>query len=125
MIGADTSFLIDFFQGDEEAVEFMEENRDVIHLSENVVYEFLCGDLTDEEVEKFLGFVSHFPVVSFDRDASMRASKIFRKQRKEGNKTAHPDTMIAGSYLGHEIDKIVTRNTEDFQKIEELEVLEY
>ena len=125
MIGVDTSFLIDFFNGEEDAVNWMEEHKDVVHISENVVYEFLCGNLDNNEVEKFLGFVSHFPTVSFDRDSAIRSSEILRNQKRNGTRTSHPDTMIAGSYLGHEISKIVTRNPSDFESIQDLEVLEY
>ncbi|KXA91201.1 hypothetical protein AKJ57_02095 [candidate division MSBL1 archaeon SCGC-AAA259A05] len=45
MIGADTSFLIDFLNGEEESVEWMEEHKNILYLCENVVYEFLCGNL--------------------------------------------------------------------------------
>jgi len=125
MIGVDTSFLIDFFNGEEDAVNWMEENKDVVYISENVVYEFLCGNLDNGEIEKFLGFVSHFPIISFDRDSAIRSSEILRNQKRNGTRISHPDTMIAGSYLGHEIGKIVTRNPGDFENIQGLEVLEY
>ncbi|PSG98925.1 MAG: hypothetical protein BRC29_02230 [Nanohaloarchaea archaeon SW_7_43_1] len=125
MIGVDTSFLIDFFNGEEDAVKRMEEHKDVVHISENVVYEFMCGNLDNNEVEKFLGFVSHFPTVSFDRDSAIRSSEILRNQKRNGTRISHPDTMIAGSYLGHEVSKIVTGNTSDFENIQDLEVLEY
>jgi predicted nucleic acid-binding protein len=125
MIGVDTSLLIDFFDGDEDAVEWVESNKDLIFLSENVVYEFLCGDMSDEEVRTFLGFISHFEVLPFDRDASLKASKIYRAQKEKGKPVPHPDTMIAGCYLGHEIEKIATRNAEDFRKIDEVEVENY
>lgn len=125
MIGADTSFLVDFFKGDSKAVKFMEKNKENIYLCENVVYEFLCGNLNENEVEKFLGFVSQFNVFSFDRDSAISSSKIFRDSKRRGISIAHPDVMIAGSYLANNVDKIVTRNKKHFENINGLKVLSY
>lgn len=124
MIGADTSFLIDFFRGEERAEKFMEEHKEVIHLCENVVYEFLSGNLTTEEKEKFLGFVDQFPVHSFDRESALESSEIFRAGKRDGITVPHPDAMIAGSYRTHSVEKIVTRNTDHFKNIEDLEIID-
>lgn len=125
MIGADTSFLIDFLKGEEDAVKRMKKHQDVLHLCENVVYEFLCGNLREEEREVFLAFVSQFPVFSFDREAALRSSKIFRRGKEIGKPIPHPDAMIAGIYAAHEVDKIITRNPEHFKGVKEITVIEY
>ncbi len=125
MIGADTSFLIDFLAGDEDAAGWMEEHRNVLHLCENVVYEFLCGDLSEDERETFLGFAAQFPVLAFDRDAALEASKIFRAGKDRGVSIPHPDAMIAGIYVGHGVEKLVTRNPDHFADVQELAVMEY
>lgn len=125
MIGADTSFLIDFLNGEEESVEWMEEHKNILYLCENVVYEFLCGNLSEKEKETFLGFVSQFPVLRFDRDAALKAAEIFRKGKEEGQSVPHPDAMISGTYAAHGIEKIVTRNPTHFEKIDTITVAEY
>jgi predicted nucleic acid-binding protein len=125
MIGADTSFLIDFLNDQQNAVEWMDEHKNVLYLCENVIYEFLCGNLSEQEQETFLGFASQFPVLSFDRDAALRSAKIFRKGKDTGNSIPHPDAAIAGTYAAHEIEKIVTRNPDHFDTIDTITVLQY
>lgn len=125
MIGGDTSFLIDFFKGEKGAVEWMDENKEALHLCENVVYEFLSGNLTDKEKQKFLGFVSQFPVHSFDRDAALESSEIFRSGKKRGETVPHPDAMIAGIYSSRNVEKIITKNPDHFKHAGGIEVIEY
>lgn len=125
MIGVDTSFLMDFLKGEEKAVKAMEKYKDSIYICENVVYEFLCGNLSENDINKFLGFVSQFPVVGFGRDAAIVSSKIFRDSKKKGDPVPHPDAMVAGSYLAENIDRIITRNKSHFEKIKGLKVLGY
>ncbi|MFB6283381.1 MAG: type II toxin-antitoxin system VapC family toxin [Halobacteria archaeon] len=125
MIGADTSFLIDFFNGDEEAITLMDKHKDVLYLCENVVYEFLCGNLTRDERKTFLGFVNQFPVFGFDRESSLAAAELHRKSRKEGRQVPHPDGMIAGTYIAHGIGELITGNPGQFREIKDLEVITY
>ncbi|MFB6246231.1 MAG: type II toxin-antitoxin system VapC family toxin [Candidatus Pacearchaeota archaeon] len=125
MIGADTSFLVDFFKGDKDAVDFMDKNKENLCICDNVVYEFLCGNLKESEIDTFLGFVSQFKVFSFNRDAAVLSSKIFRGSKRKGVSVAHPDVMIAGIYLANNVDKIVTRNKKHFENIKDLKVLRY
>ncbi|MDY6764387.1 MAG: PIN domain-containing protein [Halobacteria archaeon] len=125
MIGADTSFLIDFFKGDNDAVEWMGEHSNVLYLCENVVYEFLCGNLTEDERQTFLGFVLQFPVIEFDREAALKASDIYREGKRKGETVPHPDAMIAGTYVSHEVKKIVTCNIDRFDQIDGISVVEY
>lgn len=125
MIGADTSFLIDFLGGEKNAVEWMDKHKMTLHLCENVVYEFLCGNLTEEEKETFLGFTSQFPVFSFNRSAALKSAEIHRKAKDKGNQVPHPDAMIAGTYAAHQVDKIVTRNPDHFKNIAAVKTVRY
>ena len=117
MIGADTSFIIDFFKGETNAAAWMKKNYELLCLCENVVYEFLCGNLKESEKESFLGFVSQFDVFAFDRNAVLKSSEIYRKTKKKGKQIAHPDAMIAGIYTANGVKKIVTRNPKHFRNI--------
>ena len=117
MIGADTTFLIDFFKGIPSAVNYMKKNKELLCLCEPVVYEFLCGNLTPEEVDTFLGFVLQFPVFAFDQNAALKASSIFREGKKLGKTISHPDAIIAGCYLANQVSRIVTRNAQHFSTI--------
>ncbi|MBI4153238.1 type II toxin-antitoxin system VapC family toxin [Candidatus Woesearchaeota archaeon] len=117
MIGADTSFLVDFLKGEQHAVDWMTKNADVLCLSENVVYELLCGNLTESQNDQFLAFISQFPVFSFNRNAAIKSSKMYREMKQKGKTIAHPDAMIAGTYLANSVNRIVTRNLKHFENL--------
>jgi len=114
-IGADTSFLIDFFNGEEDAVSFMGRNAKRLHVSELVIFEFLCGNLNSKEIVTFLGAMKSFPTVPFERDAATIASTLFRHGKKEGKSVSHADCLIAGSYLSAGIKEIATKNIRHFK----------
>ena len=117
MIGADTSFLIDFLKGEPHAVTWMRENQEYLCLNELVVYEFCCGRLTSRQLDQFLAFALQFPVFSLDRNASMKASELFRGAKMKGRSIAHPDALIAGTYLANNISRIITRNEKHFEHL--------
>ncbi|HLC74262.1 MAG TPA: type II toxin-antitoxin system VapC family toxin [Candidatus Nanoarchaeia archaeon] len=117
MIGADTTFLIDFFKGESHAVEWMKQNQEFLCLCEPVVYEFLCGNLTEHQQDVFLAFISQFPVFSFNRQAALRSSQLYRGVKRKGQAVAHPDAIIAGTYAANEVATIVTRNNKHFENV--------
>ncbi len=124
-IGIDTSFLIDFFQGESEAVEFMKNNLFTLRINELIVYEFLCGNLSSNDENLFLKAIQSIPSLEFKRESSLFSSKFFRDGRKSGKTLGHQDCMIAGCYFSHGVSKIVTRNVKHFSNIKEIEVIEY
>ena len=125
MIGLDTSFLIDFFNGEEKSVLWMTKYKELVCLNEQVIYEFLCGKLNSNQIDKFLSFVSQLPIFSFNRIASLRSAEIYRFCKRRGLTVPHPDTMIAGTYISNNVSRIVTKNVRDFKKISELNVMTY
>ncbi|MFH1917283.1 MAG: PIN domain-containing protein [Nanoarchaeota archaeon] len=124
-IGIDTAFLIDFFNGEKSAILFMGKHAKLLRVSELVIYEFLCGNLTGREQEVFMQAIQSFPAVPFQREAAIRGSRIFRTSKKEGKSIGHQDCMIAGSYLANGIERIVTRNAGHFSKMREIELMRY
>jgi predicted nucleic acid-binding protein len=125
IVGADTSFLIDFFRGDAGAVQFMRSHSRLLRVSELVIYEFLCGNLSLREQKLFFDAMQSFTTVEFNREAAILASELYRKGKQAGTSLGHQDSMIAGSYLAHGVNKIVTRNAEHFSRLKEIEVISY
>ncbi len=124
-LGADTTLLIDFFTGLPSAVEFVKKNSRLIRVSELVVYEFLCGNLTEKESTVFLNAMQSFPSVGVSREAVLIASDFYRHGRRSGSLIGHQDCLIAGSYLAAGIKNVVTRNKKHFSKIKTINVIEY
>ena len=125
VIGVDTTFLIDYFYGKSDAVEFMKNYFKLIRISELVIYEFLCGNLTINERDTFLKAIQSFPSVELNREAILISSDIFRKGKQLGTPIGHQDSLIAGSYVASGIKSLVTRNTKHFSKIKEIQTINY
>lgn len=125
IVGADTTFLIDFFKGEEPAVDFMRAHARVLRVSELVIYEFLCGNLSPSDQALFFEAIQSFTTVPFNREAAIHASELYRKGKRSGKTVNHQDCMIAGSYLAHGISHIVTRNKHHFNDMKRVTVLTY
>ena len=125
MIGLDTSFIIDFFKGGKNEENWMRENQDQVFICESVVYEFLCGDLSSNEVESFLAFVSQIQVFSFNRTAALKSAEIYRKAKKLGKTVSHPDVIIAGTYLANGVNSLITKNSKHFKNITSINLVKY
>ncbi len=124
-IGADTTFLIDFFKGEPKASEFMRRNARMLRVSELSIYEFLCGNLTDSQQQRFLEAIQSFSTTVFNREAAILGSQYFRCSKRSGSMVGHRDCMIAGSYKAFGINTIVTRNPKHFSGLPDLNVIQY
>ena len=124
-IGADTSLLIDFFKGEEHAVNFIRAHAGELVVSELVIYEFLCGNITEKEQHIFLGAIQSFPTSQVNRSVALIASQLFRTGKKSGITVGHQDTLIAATYLAVGIKHIATRNAKHFTSLKDITVLEY
>ncbi len=125
MIGADTSFIIDFLKGEEKAVRFMKENSRHIRINELVIYEFLCGNLDQKNLKVFFEFIQMFSHNPFNRESAVLAGELFRDARKRGKTIGHADCMIAGSYLSNGISRIASRNVNHFMMMRGIKVIRY
>lgn len=117
-VGVDTAFLIDFFDGDVGAVAFMRTYAKMLRISELVVYEVLCGKLTEKEKATVFSALQSFPALPFNRESALIASDLYRECKRKGTSVDHKDCMIAGSYLAHGVKTIVTRNKKDFERLQ-------
>lgn len=125
IIGADTTFLVDFFSGEPKAAKFMRDNARLIKVSTLIIYEFLCGNLNEAEKKIFFDAMQSFTTAGFSIESAVIAGNLYRNVKKAGKTTGHQDCMIAGSYMSSGIKKIVTRNTEHFKNLKGVEVISY
>jgi len=112
---ADTSFLIDLFNGEERAVEIM---RDADSIS--------TGTLVIYELSKISSFdrdkLENGRINELDSDDAIRASELYRRLSEKGEKIGEIDYLIAAQSDNSD-RKLVTRD-KDFQKLE-IETLDY
>ena len=126
----ETSFVIDFLQGDEDAVSKMQSLID-----ENVPYEItsptifeLWGGLQNIEVpekeqQKILSLIQGIVIFSLDEESAKIAGTIDGQLAKKGLTINTEDSMIAGITIKNN-KKILTRD-QHFDRIEGLKIEKY
>jgi predicted nucleic acid-binding protein len=125
MVGADTSFLVDFFRGDPKAIALYSSSKAILCVSEFAVYEFLCGNLSEAEQRNFLSALDECLHVTFERAEAVKSAQIYRSFKRKGSSRSASDLAIAGSYLANNVGVILTGNPKDFEDIPGLTVRSY
>ena len=74
-------------------------------------------------IEKTLEILNIVEVVNIDQDVAIEGGKIYSDLVKNGKTIELNDCLIAATSLSMGISKIVTRNINHFERIEQVEVL--
>lgn len=130
LVAFDTTFLIDLQrerareQKDGPAHRFLAEDRDrELHLSATALGEFSEG--FDDPENPVLRAVRELHVLMVvDEATALAYGRIVRRLRTEGRLIGTNDLWIAAASVRHGIP-LVTANTQEFARVEGLEVLGY
>jgi len=114
----DTDIFIDFFRGQQKAIDYFKENQDTVIFSAITEAELLSGKECDNTAdrEKILHFLSQFEKIPVDNPLVQIAADFRRKYA-----ISLPDSIIAASAHVKHI-QLITRNSKDFGKIHEITV---
>ena len=130
MIGLDTTAIIDLFKGDEGIKKFLEKNKDPLASTMFNYLELQFG--LDHENKKHIEESKYYEElfesiynINLTKEACKRASQINWKLKKSGKEIEQFDCIIAALFLERGIKKIVTRNKDHFNRIEDIEVMSY
>ena len=121
---ADTTFLIDLQRGSSVAISFLE------RYSESRFYLSLVslGELVPGFVrlgkEKLFDFVRPFPLVPISREIAWTYGELQADLRAKGKLIGSNDLWIAASAKVSRLT-VLTKNTQHFKRVPDLEVLEY
>ena len=131
MIGVDSSVIIDVLRNKSSKNKLeMFANEDFC-TSEIVVYEVLCGiyaskQMTEKQIDDFKAVLDTFlHVFPINRNASEQAAKITGRLSKAGKMIGHSDALIAGSLLVNGCRNIMTKNVSEFERIQEIKIIQY
>lgn len=127
----DTSFIVDLLRGDEDAVQFLEtmerESRPqkvssvtVLELYEGVAR----SDTPEGKRERILGVLESKYVVDADHAVMRKAGKLSGELISRGARIEREDCIIAATALLND-EAVVTRNTDHFERIDNLDVRSY
>ena len=126
----DTSFLIDIIQNKKNAVLILDKISDFIQFTGSInVHEFLVGAYgsinEQEELNSRRKVLSRLLILSFDEKSAEQSAIIESNLRKNGKFIGTADILIAGIMKANGINTIVTNNSKHFERIDELEILNY
>ena len=77
------------------------------------------GD-TEERTQQIELFLNTQTILPISKKIAQKAAQIYTKLRKEGNKIAHNDILIAATAIVENL-VLITNNTKHFDRIEELQ----
>jgi len=127
----DTSFLIDLMRGDEDAVEKARElEQDLIQqrLSSMTLFELYYGversNQPDAEREKVAEVLSSKPVHPADIAVMRKAGRLAGALANEGTPIGDGDVII-GATADIVDEPVLTRNVEDFERLDDVEIQTY
>jgi tRNA(fMet)-specific endonuclease VapC len=122
----DTSVLVDIDRGsDIEKIERLDSGTSH-KISAVTVSEFFTGVHMREEPDeaKARRIISRARVVPLEGDIARKAGRLIARKKKQGLGLNINDIYIAATALEKE-EAILTRDTEDFEQIEELDVKDW
>lgn len=128
MICLDSSFIIDYFRGDEKAKKILSKlDKDVLFITEITVFEVGYGmiNTNNKNFDLFIKFVERIKLIPTTTMFALESAKIKKELESVGKKIASMDLLIAGLMRSFGIEKIVTRNAKHFEGINKIKVLTY
>ncbi|MEK6910611.1 MAG: type II toxin-antitoxin system VapC family toxin [Nanoarchaeota archaeon] len=131
MVFLDTSFVIDYLRGRENARKVYQNFKisgESLNISAIVITELITGAYvskkTEEEISKVKNFLAETSIFDFTEDDAFEAGKIEAQLMKKGDSIEPEDIMIASTALLNE-ETLVTRNKKHFEKIPNLKIVSY
>jgi predicted nucleic acid-binding protein len=120
---SDTDVVIDFFSGIEPIAstiaELIQSNR--LALTSITLFELYAGIKGKRRVRQIDDVVSFIPVLPFEKQDAETAAKIYTELKQKGKLIGNQDILIAGICINHE-RPLITRNTEHFSRISNLQL---
>jgi tRNA(fMet)-specific endonuclease VapC len=133
MICLDSSFVIDYLKGVPEALRVFEQHEEEeFVLTELCVFEVGIGYFSllsktknTEMFLQFIDFASTFTILPMTNLFAFDAAAYYTRLKSTGRTFGITDCLIAGVMNANKVNKIITRDTEHYQRLPHLEVITY
>ena len=124
MICLDSDFIIDFLNGQQDALEKLEElekdSRNIVTTSINALELFVgiigVDGISGKRIEFTRGFLANLTILNFDNKAAESSANILNSLKKSGQPIGLKDTLIAGTALENKAI-ILTRYIKHFERV--------
>src|SRR3989344_509256 len=130
MVCLETTFLVDFFRGNKNAIEKyteIKESNESIRVAVPSITEIISGaslNIKNEEKEKAIEFFSNLEIVELNKESAILAGEIEAGLILSGETIGIIDIMIGAICLSNN-ETLLTRNKKHFEKIKNLEIKSY
>lgn len=123
----DSSFLIDYLEGDADALAYIEANSsDSFYVPSIVLFELYRGAVEtsrSDAVAQMRDDLSWLEPLPFTPEAALEAAKIESELKSSGRPIGTPDVQIAG--IVREVGETLVTRDRDFEKVDGLNVESY
>jgi len=130
MVLGDTTFIIDMLRGKKEVkalIQNLEKTKEIIKIAAPTVMELWSGAQQSrkiKEIKKVLDIIPLFIVLPLDFESAREAGSIDAYLTRKGIKIDIEDIMIGAIAITNK-EKLLTRNSRHFKRIEGLDIQEY
>lgn len=130
MIGLDTNAIIDLFKGKNEIKKVLSETEEPLVATQMSYLELQFGLNPEERAhqmeEKYYDeFFKTVMMFELTNHACKKAAEIHWKLKKKGAMIGKFDCVIGGILLTNGVNKMITKNKKEFEKIPGLSVIGY
>jgi predicted nucleic acid-binding protein len=127
----DTSYVVDFLEGEEDAVtifDMLRQGSAPLGVTSYTHFELYAGigrsQQPDRERRQVVNFLEGLTLFDFEPEAARQAGLLDVELAASGEPVGLVDLMIAATALHHG-QSVVTRDPEGFERVPGLEVLTY
>ena len=130
MVCLETSFIIDFLRGKENARIFLKklgESRDIATITAPTIMEIISGAELEEskrEKKEILNLLNTLTILPLDESSSILAGEIEAKLAMGGETIPPIDIMIAAIAIENN-EVLATKNEKHFSRINNLKITTY
>ncbi len=130
MVCLETTFMIDFLRGREEARIFLRnilEKMEMPSITSPTIMELISGAENNEskkEKKEILSLLPSLIILSLDKDSSILAGEIEANLILQGE-TIQPVDIMIGAICIKNNETLVTKNIKHFQRIKDLKIETY
>src|SRR3989344_1839770 len=130
MVCLETSFMVDFLRGKEEARIFLEkmlEKREVPTITAPTIMELISGAEPEEskrEKKEIINLLFSLIVLPLDKESSILAGEIEANLMLNGESIPPIDIMIAAIAIKNN-ETLITKNIKHFERVKNLKIEAY
>ena len=130
MICIDSSCIIDFLNGDENAKNIINKYFNEIVTTEINTFEIFLGiyqqkKIDTQEEASAEAFFNEIVVLSYGIDCGRNSARLLANLKKNGREIEQNDCHIFSIMAANGCDKIITRNKKHFERIKGIKVISY